>query len=51
MKGKKEEEVIYTDRNFLEEMRQIEREVLAEIDPEALQRFEKEEKGTDKIRK
>lgn len=39
---KKNEEIVSTDGNFLDEMLEIERSVLMEIDPDALKRFEEE---------
>lgn len=41
---KKNEEIILTDGDFLDEMREIERSVLAEIAPDALKRFEEEDR-------
>ena len=48
--AEKEEEVVYTDGDFLDIMKGIEREVLAEIDPAALQRFDEEDRGSSKGR-
>lgn len=41
---KEEEEVVYTDGDFLKLMKEIEREALSEIDPEALRCFDEEDK-------
>lgn len=48
--AEKEEEVVYTDGDFLDIMKEIEREVLTEIDPEALRRFDEEDRGSSKGR-
>lgn len=40
----KNNDVVTVDGDFLDEMRQIEREVLAEIDPEALEKLERDDR-------
>ncbi|MBO5094765.1 MAG: hypothetical protein J6C33_10470 [Lachnospiraceae bacterium] len=44
MEKNTDEEIILADGDFLDEMKRIERKVLAEIDPEALKRFDEEDK-------